>query len=148
MRRVHGAVIGTALLAQLFLPVNVGLTTAAQNPTQDQGMPSGNELLHDCKQAVRGIDGDTKLTEMEFVDASHCTGYVLGVVDGYAVTEAAEKLRLHFSSSLVCFPKTGFMPTPQVVRIVVKYLHDHETRLSEPAALLVLQAMQEAFPCK
>ena len=148
MQRVHGAIIGTALLAQLFLPVNVGPTTAAQNPTEDQGMPSGNVLLHDCKPAMRAIDGDTKLTELEFVDASHCTGYILGVVDGYAVTEAAEKARIHFSSSLICFPKTGFMPTPQVVRIVVKFLRENPKRLSEPAALLVLQAEQEAFPCK
>jgi hypothetical protein len=148
MRRALGAIIGTALLGVFLLPVNIKPTTAAQNAAEDQGMPSGNELLHDCKQAIRTVEGDTELTEMEFVDASHCTGYVLGVVDGYAVTEAAEKLRLHFSSSLVCFPKTGFMPTPRVVRIVVKYLHEHETRLSEPAALLVLQAMQEAYPCK
>jgi Rap1a immunity proteins len=148
MRYANGVVIGTALLVQLFLSANMGSTKATQKATLDQGMPTGNELLHDCKQAVRAIDGDTTLSDLEFVDASHCTGYVLGVVDGYAVTEAAEKARLHFSSSLICFPKEGFMPTPQVVRIVVKYLHENAKNLGDPAALLVLQALQEAFPCK
>jgi len=128
-------------------PVTVGLT-AAQKPTTEHAMPTGNELLNDCKQAMRAIDGDNTLTDLEFVDASHCTGYILGVVDGYAVTEASEKARMHFSSSLICFPKTGFMATPQVIRIVVKYMRNNPTHLGEPAASLVLLAMQEAFPCK
>jgi hypothetical protein len=148
MRHANGAVLGTTLLVQLFLSANAGSTKAAQKPPLDQSMPTGNELLHDCKQAVRAIDGDTTLTDLEFADASHCTGYILGVVDGYAVTEAAEKARLHFSSPLICFPKEGFMPTPQVVRIVVKYLRVNAKNLGDPAALLVLQALQEAFPCK
>ncbi len=148
MRHVHAPIVWITLLAQLFLPVNAGPATTAQKPDPDQGMPTGNELFQDCKQAMRAIDGDTALTDMEFVDASHCTGYILGVVDGYAVTEAAEKARIHFSSSLICLPKTGFMPTPQLVRIVVKFLRGNPERLSEPAALLVLQAMQESFPCK
>jgi hypothetical protein len=129
------------------LSVNVGIT-APQEPTAELSMPTGNELLQDCKQAMRAIEGDTTLTDLEFVDASHCTGYILGVVDGYAVTEASEKARIHFSSSLICFPKTGSIPTPQLVRIVVKYLRDNPTHLGEPGASLVLLAMQEAFPCK
>src|SRR5271169_6854423 len=71
------------------LLANVG-TTVAQKPTADHPMPTGTELLNDCKQAMRASEGDTRLTELELVDASHCTGYILGVVDGYAVTEAAE----------------------------------------------------------
>ena len=126
---------------------NVG-TVTAQMPTAEHSMPTGTELLNDCKQAVRAIEGDTTLTDFEFVDASHCTGYILGFVDGYAVTEAAEKARIHFSSSLICFPKTGFMSTPRVVQTVVKYLRENPTHLGEPAASLILLAMQEAFPCK
>jgi hypothetical protein len=132
--------------ACVVLALNVG-PTVAQKPTAEHAMPTGNELLNDCKQAMRAIDGDNTLTNLEFVDASHCTGYILGVVDGYAVTEATEKARMHFSSSLICFPKTGFMATPQVIRIVVKYMHNNPTHLDEPAASLVLLAMQEAFPC-
>jgi len=129
------------------LSANVG-STAAQKHTAEPSMPTGSELLNDCRQAMRLIDGDTTLTDKEWVDGSHCTGYINGVIDGYAVTEAAEKARIHFSSSLICFPKTGFMPTPQVVRVVVKYLRDNPTHLGEPGASLVLLAMQEAFPCK
>ncbi len=129
------------------LSANIGII-AAQKPTTEHPMPTGDELLNDCRQAMRAIEGDTTLTDLEFVDASHCTGYILGVVDGYAVTEAAEKARMHFSSSLICFPKTGFIPTPQVIRIVVNYLHENRTHLGEPAASLVLLAMQEAFPCR
>ncbi|MBZ5539149.1 MAG: hypothetical protein LAN61_01385 [Acidobacteriia bacterium] len=148
MRHVQSAIVGMVLFVQLFLSANLGSTKAAQKPTVDQDMPTGNELLHDCKQAMRAIDGDTTLTDLEFVDASHCTGYILGVVDGYAETEAAEKARLHFSSPLICFPKEGFMPTPQVVRIVVKYLRENPKNLRDHAALLVLLALQEAYPCK
>jgi hypothetical protein len=134
-----------AVCALLF--VNVGIT-APQKPTAEPSMPAGTELLNDCKQAMRVLNGDTTLTEKEWVDGSHCTGYLHGVVDGYAMTEAAEKARIHFSSSLICFPKTGFMPTPQALRLIVKYLRDNPTRLGEPAATLVLLAVQEAFPCK
>jgi len=111
-------------------------------------MPTGSELLEDCEQAMRVIDGDTTLTDKEWVDGSHCTGYILGVVDGYAETEAAEKALFHFSSSLICFPKEGFMPTPRVVTLVVKYLRANPKNLHDHAALLILLALQEAFPCK
>jgi hypothetical protein len=148
MRQLRNAVVGIALLAQVFLPMNLGSATAAQKPTVTQDMPTGNELLEDCKQAMRVIDGDTTLTDKEWVDGCHCTGYILGVVDGYAETEAAEKARLHFSSSLICFPKEGFMPTPQVVTLVVKYLRENPKSLHDHAALLILLALQEAFPCK
>jgi len=148
MRHLQSSVAGIALLAQLFLPMNVGSTKAAQKPTATQDMPTGSELLEDCEQAMRVIDGDTTLTDKEWVDGSHCTGYILGVVDGYAETEAAEKALFHFSSSLICFPKEGFMPTPQVVTLVVKYLRANPKNLHDHAALLILLALQEAFPCK
>jgi hypothetical protein len=147
MRHLRYAGVGIALLAQLFLSLSAAPTKAAQKPTVTQDMPTGNELLEDCKQALRVIDGDTTLTDKEWVDGSHCTGYILGVVDGYAETEAAEKARLHFSSSLICFPKEGFLGTPQVVRLVVKYLRDNPKNLHDHAALLILLAFQEVFPC-
>jgi len=52
MRQVHCAVVGIALLVQLFLPTNLGLAQAGQETTRQQataGKPTGVDLLNACE---------------------------------------------------------------------------------------------------
>jgi uncharacterized protein YoaH (UPF0181 family) len=48
---------------------------------------------------------------------------------------------------LSCFPTEG-MTSGQAVRIVTKYLNARPERLHHDAHVLVIEALQEAFPCK
>jgi hypothetical protein len=45
-----------------------------------------------------------------------------------------------------CYP-TG-VDQAQIREVVMKYLRDHPDRLNDPAPLLVLNGLIEAFPCK
>jgi hypothetical protein len=131
------------VLIFMLLPVSLGITQITAN----QSMPTGGELLSDCTQALKVIDGDS-LSDVEYANAAHCNGYLLGVVDGYTVTEASEKSRIHFTSSMICLPSNGTASTSQLVPLVVKYLRRNSAHSRESAASLILQAMQESFPCK
>ena len=73
--------ITIALLVQLVLPVKVGSAIAAQEPVAPHGQ-TGNELLRDCTNALRLLDGDLKETNAESVDASLCGGYLTGFYEG------------------------------------------------------------------
>lgn len=84
------------------------------------------------KQKLELLDKTTDLTD-RFV-AVRAVDYVDGIADaavglGYA-----------------CYP-TG-VDQAQIREVVMKYLRDHPERLDDPAPLLVLNGLIEAFPCK
>ena len=62
----------------------------------------------------------------------------IGYLDGIA--DAAVGL------GYTCYP-TG-VTQAQLREVVMKYLRDHPERLNDPAPLLVLNGLLEAFPCK
>jgi hypothetical protein len=62
----------------------------------------------------------------------------VGYVDGIA--DAADGL------GLICYPKG--IAQEQIREVVMKYLREHPDRLQDPAPLLVLNSLFEAFDCK
>lgn len=84
------------------------------------------------KQRLELLDKTTDLTD-RFV-AVRAVGYVDGIAD------AAVGL------GYTCYP-TG-VARAEVREVVMKYLRDHPERLNDPAPLLVLNGLFEAFPCK
>lgn len=93
-----------------------------------QGPDTGLVLM----QKLELLDKATDLTD-RFV-AVRAVGYVDGIAD------AAVGL------GYTCYP-TG-VAQAQIREIVLKYLRDHPERLDDPAPLLVLNGLFEAFPCK
>jgi Rap1a immunity proteins len=142
MRNVRNAVLGIALLAQLFVPGSLGTSSAAQE-AQSQG-DTGVNLLHQCNDAMRFVDGSAKGAEI--ASGVTCLGYLSGFLDGYTVTEFIDQSRNNFSSSPMCLPDG--ITAEQGVRIVVKWLTDHPERLHESQRILVMTALVQAFPCK
>ena len=149
MRNLQIAVVGIALLFQLFLPAKAGSKQAGQPlPRQEaQEGQTANELLRDCTYTVRLLDGDSRLTPEETWSAFHCSGYLSGFLDGYVLGAGFDKLALGSSHPLFCLPDGG-IAGDQDDRIVVKWLREHPERLHEPARILVMIALREAFPCK
>ena len=84
------------------------------------------------KQKLELLDKATDLTD-RFV-AVRAIGYLDGIAD------AAIGL------GYTCYPTE--VTQAQLREVVMKYLRDHPERLNDPAPLLVLNGLLEAFPCK
>jgi hypothetical protein len=98
------------------------------------GELDGNELLDSCTDALRHVDNGYRSTSAkEAHNYMWCVGYMRGWVDGYQ------------EGATLCVPQK--ITALQLVRIVVKYLRDHPQRLHYNRGVLILSAVQEAFPC-
>ena len=84
------------------------------------------------KQRLELLDKTTDLAE-RFV-AVRAVGYVDGIADAAA------------GLGYACYPNG--VGRDEIREVVLKYLRDHPERLGDPAALLVLNGLFEAFPCK
>ena len=108
----------------MFLSVLVFVGTV-----HGQGM-NGNDFHDYCRAALAK---DTQ--------SSARAGLCLGFLDAY------RQLALMLPEArLACFPAPG-VGQEQYIKILVKYLDDHPAKLHLPAAQLVYDATQEAFPC-
>jgi hypothetical protein len=112
--------VGAVLLATIV--VAFGAEPVAREP--DTGLV--------LKQKLELLQKTTDLTE-RFV-AVRAVGYVDGIAD------AAVGL------GYTCYP--AGVAQAHVREVVLKYLRDHPERLNDPAPLLVLNGLFEAFPCK
>jgi hypothetical protein len=78
---------------------------------------TGNKLKQKCDGGVG--------------DELFCVGYVTGIADAHAMS--------------ICTPKE--VTQGQNMNIVKKYLNDNPAQLHRDADVLVLTALQQAFPC-
>jgi hypothetical protein len=97
----------------------------------------GNAFLEQCNAAVSGIDRQQVVPGAQARNAASCLGYLDGVLES-AVAPNKERF--------LCIPEN--VPTIQAARIVVKYLQGNPQRLHEDRKTLVVNALQQAFPCK
>ena len=115
-----------AAVASLALLASFGVAHGAEPVGPD---PETGSVL---KQRLESLDKATDLAD-RFV-AIRAVGYVDGIADaavglGYA-----------------CYP-TG-IGRAGIREAVMKYLRDNPGRLGDPASLLVLNGLFEAYPCK
>jgi len=119
----------------------------------------GNKLLKECKAYMNLLnlrdvqdkdDPDVLRAEArgDYVNCTHCLGYVTGVVDDHFSCQINEP-----SSTAALDPKEHFclpdgVNPNQTVRVIAKWLEDHPARLHEGAIELVLSALKDNFPCK
>jgi hypothetical protein len=90
---------------------------------------SGNELVELMGEYDRA---EANASGVSYFKVGNYGGYILGIYDGtrytYSMPESATK--------------------GQVLAVVTKYLKNHPEKWTEPAAVLVIEALQEAFPLK
>lgn len=98
----------------------------------------GNELLTQCQNAVKAMDG-AKVAD--HYDVGYCLGLTQGV---------RQAMRLYNddipAKERVCFP--AGITNGQGVRIVTKFLQEHPEKLQEPATNLVYLAYIVAYSCE
>lgn len=98
----------------------------------------GNELLLNCQQYVRGMDGDK---DFNGVGAGMCGGFVQGV-------DSTNTFLFNDLNSDARFCKPATVTNGQLVRIVVKHLKDNPKLLNKERTGLVWLALKDAYPCK
>ena len=109
----------------------------APDVAAQEGQETGNDLLTRCELAVRVPPQQESMRPEDAVDAAFCIGFVSGIARVVAVLPP--KLRS-------CVP--GGSTAGQWVRVVVRFLSDHAEALHEAGEVLVLRALQDAFPCQ
>jgi Rap1a immunity proteins len=118
----------------IFIALVILLVGTAVNseppPTRD-----GNKLLHDCITVVKGTPDRPE----DGVNAGWCLGYLAGISDMRGLIEQVPNI------SPECTPQEVTMA--QKTRILMKYLNSHPEELHRPSVVLVVIAMNEAFPC-
>lgn len=103
-------------------------------------------LLQTCTQAVAHDDG-AKLNEEQSIESLSCVSYVGGFLDAFAISHGVADLAGY--KHLFCGPSDlATQGTMQTVRIVVKYMRNHPEELDQGAGVVVMSALQDAFPCR
>ena len=69
-----------------------------------------------------------------------CWGYIAGVNDNQMSHVASGKLRSY------CLPQG--VQFDQLAKVVRKYLEDNPAKLHLPGGILVISALEQAFPCR
>lgn len=107
---------------------------------------NGNELLERCNAAINFIDAPTTVTHQQAEMGMTCLGFLRGIMDVVGLWQTADDMyRNRVSPARPCLPER--IATIQGVRVVVKYLKDHPEQLHQPDTLLVMTALNKAFPC-
>lgn len=129
------------LLLSLFLLL-CGLSQGtANNPSAGRGelgIGSGNQFHEYCASVEKYSTGNDPAENLK---GSFCLGYVEGFLHGVLVVD-----RNHTD-------KTFCLPSPevtnlQVVRIIRKFIPEHPERAHQLTAILAVDALRGAFPCR
>jgi hypothetical protein len=104
---------------------------------------TGLDLLNRCQPLTRT---PLSLSSNEREEAGYCMGYLLGMKDmltTWNVVDEHDKIK---GRSTMCVPYEA--TTAELVRVVVKFLNDHPTKLHEYMGGVVISAFRDAYPCK
>lgn len=97
------------------------------------GFETGNEIFDNCREAV------AKDSE-EWQDVAYCQSYIAGAFDMAQLVMTMEE-----TPKTIC-PPSG-VTLGQAVRVVYKYLEENPARTNFSAAILVWEALKQAWPC-
>jgi Ssp1 endopeptidase immunity protein Rap1a len=119
-----------------LLALTLFLCTPAHSET-------GNTLLQACETLEREarLEGD-KIQLPNKTDVYKCWGY-MGAVQDFSVIWVDEQPPKPMLGSCPG-PKTKLM---QFIRVFTNYARAHPQELHEPAPVLILRVMPQAFPC-
>jgi hypothetical protein len=110
------------ILALVFL-------SACVWPQSANAYTTGNDLQDDCSAALQGQSG---------ARAGLCMGFIDGYRELAVMTQPS-------NAKLLCLPDA--VSNGQLLRVIAKYLGQHPERLHLPAAQLIYDATNDAFPC-
>lgn len=121
----------TLVFAFLFSFILVGQARAT----------TGEEVHSKCRHLID--EG-----KLDSVSSGFCAGFVSGVIETQTWWQLRELSDSKRNQNVEHFCIPGTVTNDQIVKIFVKYLDDHPEKLHEPAVLLLLTSLHQAFPCK
>jgi|SRR5271165_6558004 len=109
----------------------------------------GEQLVTSCRaiaEVTNSVGRSMPTTDLmeDFHKAGTCMGFIQGVID-YDTIVTTDK-NGHPTGRHFCVPAEA--SETQLAKVVVKYGDDHPQQLHLPAAMIVLLAMKDAFPCQ
>ena len=109
---------------------------SAFNVDKQKSRLEGRQRDEGCKEAI-------KLT----AEGAACYAYIKGTVAALIIANIhIDKVIEKKEKVLYCKPRA--VSNDQVEKVIYQYLNNHPEKLNEPASLLILFALKEAFPCK
>ena len=102
--------------------------------------------IYPASVAADALRGDQFLTWLtgrssSTIDQARTKGYIQGVLELYVILSYRNP-----NLNIYCIQDKR-MSTLEATDIIVKWLKKHPKRLKEPAILLVLHALKDAYPC-
>ncbi len=98
---------------------------------------TGEQIQSKCKESTN---------QTASFNVGFCAGFIDGVIQSQYMWEASDNLQKRDHAPSFCLPKES--TNGQLLQIFIKYLDDHPEELHKPAALLLVQSLQKAFPCR
>ena len=128
MRELIAMLVVTMLLS--LLPV-----------TSQANTGDGNEVLKQCSALVRTVDSGNSESD-DLIGTAYCAGLMMGITSTMTVWNTTrEKAGM---IKIWCPPD---ITSPQMARVVIKYMNEHPAELHQTGAYLVMSALQDAYPC-
>jgi hypothetical protein len=128
------------MMRTIIMCAALALTITAAGAAE-KDTDSANYILPGCKQLLTKEDarGYTySKTGQEVFDAGFCSGHV----------HAAVAVRAVLDDQRGCTVIPRSVTYNQVVRVVVGYIEARPQRMHEPFTYLLMEALQDAWPCK
>jgi hypothetical protein len=110
----------------------VSVLLLAAVPSPAWAATSGNDLYEKCNPVSRN--------DSSLIAIGYCLGFIEATVSVGEVLLVAADARIK-----VCRPPSANVG--QAAELVVKYLKDNPAERPRPAAVLVVKALQQAWPC-
>jgi len=109
----------------------------------------GEQLVTSCRaggEVTNSVGRSMPMTDLleDFHKAGTCDGFIQGVID-YDTIAHTDKTG-HPAGHNLCVPPEA--SATQLAKVIAKYGDDHPQQLHLPAAVIVLLAMKDAFPCR
>ena len=96
---------------------------------------TGNKLLAKCRAYEKFTAAGHTTNDIQVAGSvSYCQGYVYGLADG-----------LKYYGAPTCYPDG--ITYEQILAVTLKHLKENPAQLHRPSGDLVMEALQEAWPC-
>jgi len=106
---------------------------------------NGNELLKSCNALLNSEQARRESDIAALASGLPCLYYTVGFMHGYAFGSRSAERGLN----LFCLPENSENITgEQLARIIVKWAQEHPEKLHEGSPMVMLAALNTAFPCK
>ncbi len=106
---------------------------------------TADELRADCQAAEEAHDAGVTAGQSQPGRADRCMGYIMGFVDGYAVSDHLAT-KIGVSLNALCFPRDADLPY-RLLRSVRMHLDRTPPKSTISTATLIAAALSKSFPC-